>query len=329
MPEKKPLLAELFLEKIFFKHAFAFNKPPAPSTEKGEGRKWFKFYDEVVELDFSFVWPTLFTYPFHNLGFDSLNCACCQPSGLEAKNLSPGSRVEVEFQASGIYIFNPVDPDWAAEMHGRLPGKEQRLAKQKEWSLASPPIGPFDRQTKLFLPLKDALDLVDQGSARLTGEKQVAWFCQKKESFLSKEIEGLNQEINLVGRSLDAFEQKALQEFGLLSDRALADDLNYYFTSRYKEKVGELLTFIPTHLFSSKSKFHSPELSRSIKALQKQTLDAFKHFTLEEGGKFVHADRGRAFVKSASGLSLVKKFSQEKLIPVPKVKGKRSGVFWR
>jgi hypothetical protein len=329
MPEKKPLLAELFLEKMFFKHAFAFNKPPLKEPASSEPKKWFKFYDEVIELDFSFVWPTLFTHPFHNIGVDTLNCDCCRPEKPVQENVSPSSQLEVEFLSGGLYVFNPSDPDWAEEMHETLVGREQRLAKKKEWCLDTLPIGPFSKQEKAFLPLQNALELFNEGKARLTGKEKLSWFCQKKESFLSKEISHLNDENNYLGAQITSIESKALKEFGMLSSRALAEDLDYFFACRFKEKLAELLTFIPNHLFSTKSKFHSPELSRSIKALQKQTLEAFKNFTVEEGSKFVHAHGSRAYVKSDSGLSLVQKFSQERLIPVPKVKGRRNGVFWR
>ena len=258
-----------------------------------------------------------------------MNCGCCRPEGPADDNVSPASLLEVEFLSGGAYIYHPADPDWAVEIHQRLPDKQQRQAKQKEWCLENLPIGPFDRHAKIFVPAKNAFELEKDGTARSTGRHQLSWFCQRKESFLSREIVELNDQISAVGALLESREKTAVQQYGVLAPRALEDDLDHFYASRFKEKLGELLTFIPTHLFSPKSRFFLPELSRSIKALQTQTLDSFKQFTQEEGGKFVHASRSKAFIKGDSGLSLAQKFGRQNLIPVPRIKGKRQGVYWR
>ena len=88
LPVSKAKVFDFFIESICFKNNFAFNKKN-PKFDSGFVEK--KHFEKLKEIDFSFVWPVLFSFPFYNLGFDSVNCACCKPSELNNKNILPSS----------------------------------------------------------------------------------------------------------------------------------------------------------------------------------------------------------------------------------------------
>lgn len=322
VPLKKSLQAELFLEKIFFKHGFDFQKKKERQTQK-EKKSLFKPFMDIAELDFSFVWPTLFTFPYYNIGFDSLDCGCCQPQSLTANNISPASLIEVEFQSEGFYIMESNDLDFSQEFHESMPGQQSRKSMQKEWHLNTVPIGPFQKNQKALIPLAD-FKKIDSNQIKPSGRSQWHWFCQKKESFLSQEINALNHEITLLGKKLEELEKKALKQFKLNSTKALNESREYFFIKRNKEKIAELLAFIPRHLFSSRSRFYSKEIARTIKVIQAQTLHEFKEFAFSQGEKMVQSANMKAFVKSDSPLALARQFSLKQRLPLPLLRKKHA-----
>ncbi len=138
LPLSKHSVIDAFIESVLFRNNFAFEKklPKFDSgfTEKSSG--------QFSEVDFSFVFASLFSFPFHNLGFDSVNCSCCRPDSVYEKNVLPSSLAEVEFVQDAIY-FQPSNKAWNEFFDSVFSGKEKRLKRKAEWNLRSLHAGPF------------------------------------------------------------------------------------------------------------------------------------------------------------------------------------------
>ncbi|HLC36534.1 MAG TPA: hypothetical protein VJK05_02920 [archaeon] len=316
IPEKKALITEAFFEKMFFKFREALPRKEAAKTEI-EKINYSKILNDFVEVDFSFVWPNLFSFPLFNLGFDSKNCGCCIPATINEKNLSLSSLIEVEFLMNGIY-FESSHLTWSKEFHEKNEGKHLRERMQKEWFLKSIPAGPFKEKQKALIPLSDLKELLKENKARVLSRHELIWFCEKKESFLSKEISSLNKKIELIGRIIKEAELRALSEHKLMASMVLEKDSDFFYLKRFKENLSDLLSFIPSYLFFNNSKFFSMDLFNAVKVMQKKTLNEFNEFFQKNGSKAVQT-YSKSFVKKEKALHLLKEFAFESSIPVPKL----------
>ncbi len=319
LPSKNSLLIELFLEKMFFKHEFDLSKEEKKEFYSSEFPKNLRLEKDLTEIDFSFVWPTLLSKSFYNIGFESINCKCCKTSDFNAENVLPNSLIEVEFLSEGTY-FESNNIKWRKEFHEKRSGKEERLRMQKEFYLNSIPIGPFNKGVKELIPLTDVKNLLKKNQVRILSNHGLYWFCEKREAFLSKEINSLNALLEKVSIKCSEFEERFLKEFNLMSSNKLLENPEFFYLKCLKEVLSELICFTPTHLFSVNSKFYSTQLTEIIKTIQIQTIKEFQEFSKIKGAKFINFNNYKTFINSDSTLKLLKNFSLKQNIPLPKIK---------
>ncbi|MFH1256030.1 MAG: hypothetical protein V1494_01925 [Candidatus Diapherotrites archaeon] len=319
VPKQQFLQLELFLEKIFFKNNFALPKHENLKSESRAAASNRNFFPaDSTELSFTGIWPSIFSSDFLNLGFESINCACCAPDSFSAHNVLPSSLVEVEFLSSGFF-FNSFSEKFAREFHEKNASKNERLSFQNEWSMQSIPLGPFNEGARAQLLLPDALELEGKGAIRILSGNALEWVCTKNESFLSREINSLNSKISLLRRSVEAMEKNASQGKTLFSLEQLSLDPDFFFKSKSLEAINSFLCIFPMHLLSPASRFFSEKIARALEAVQAETLFKFREFSKASGARCFSSSIFRAFVASDSALSLAQKFSREFALPAPAV----------
>lgn len=321
LPESRKELAEKFLEKLFFENSFAafsgneLKKEFSQEQVKGS-------FDSLTEIDFSEVWPKLLSFPFHNLGFDTINCSCCTPSGILSNNVSLQSFASVSFKRNAFYFDSMLD-SFAKSFHESMPGKEKRINRKKEFCLKNYPIGPFNRHEKALVPLVDAINLLDEGSIELNASgHELNWFCNASESFLSKALNDLKAGALRLERKKALMQKEFLEKYNLLSEKLLQNNMVYLFNEASIEALNGLLSFIPLQLSSQDSKFYSRLIANEIKAIQAELLQKFREFSLNRKEKVIASNSLTAFVDSKNPLSLAEAFAEKNKVPMPSVKRK-------
>ncbi|MBS3059327.1 MAG: hypothetical protein J4224_02780 [Candidatus Diapherotrites archaeon] len=320
VPSESFLQAEALLEKIFFKSHFPVNVRK-PEKEFKEKRAEIRgLFSDVAELSFQGVWSTLLTFPFFNLGFESINCSCCKPDSVEETNLLPNSLVNCRFNVDGTY-FVPTMGDWGTEFHNSRPSQAERNFYKKEWNLSSFPAGPFFRGQLELLPFPDAVLLKSNETVSFASTGHILkWFCKKRESFLSVEVSALNRQAALHLKSLESLNKQLISSHGILFSSREKTGFGVAFRESFAESINSLLFQLPVVLSSKTSRFYSYELAEALDWIQASVLQNFKDFAEKQGSKQIHRDSSRVFVKTKTPLLLVERFSSKQGIPRPLVK---------
>jgi hypothetical protein len=305
---------DLFLEKIFFSNCALIEFEKSSSFFAEHCFAPLPRQGVVSKIDFSLVWAELFTNNFFNLGPKSMNCSCCAPLTLEARNLLPSTLIKVRF-CEDNFFFESASHSFAFNFHNSSHFKNERLSKKREFCLTSLPVGPFFRDDFAQIPLIDARKLISEGKAVLVSSKEdsashnLSWFCTKNEGFLSKEIRSINASLFFLNSKINFFEQS------LFAESSFA--FNYFSSLRWA--FSQIISSLPKHLTSPQSKFFSAELAKNIISVQEATVSRFKEFSEKEGYRVLHADKMGAFVKGSSSLRLAKSFSFQTKLPMPQV----------
>ena len=317
LPQQKFHQLEIFLENSYFKNKFV------PTTEERE----ITFnsiqtprgtYPEITEIDFSLIWPTLLTSPFYNIGPDSLNCGCCKPADSNARNVLPNSTAEVEFLEDGIY-FESYSPDFSLFFHNSNDMKENRLKRMNEFYLQAIPSGPFLKGRKQSIPLPDAQHLEKQNLVKSSNRNSLKWFCTRTESLLSKEVCALNQKIHCAQKYAKAEHHIAVQNHRLMATLQLQKSENYLYHQSCSKTLCNFLDSLTTHLLNQNSRFFSPILAETLRSIQFSVLHRFKEFTNQNGSRFIHSDKYRAFIDSEAPLHITKEFAERENLPQPAI----------
>ncbi|MDD3085525.1 MAG: hypothetical protein PHY04_00130 [Candidatus ainarchaeum sp.] len=321
---------ELFLEKIFFKNAQLISFDFEKEIFLDPGFQPFFKKDNLSKIDFSSIWFDLFSNNFFNIGPDSKNCSCCSPVTLESNNILPSSLIRVEFLEDNFF-FESSSPSFSFSFHTKMPFKNLRVNKRKEFFLNSFPVGPFFKGDLGLIPINDAKNLIKNEGVRIVSSKdslafiqnnfsvegvhELNWFCKNKESFFSKEVKLINSILSSLNNLIDS-NQKSLfskKTFGFFYSKILRDSLQSIFFN------------IPFHLTNSSSKFYSYSLACSIVSIQEATLAKFLEFSKNNGYRVIHANKSNAFVKGFSSLTLTKSFAQKHALPQPQISGFAGG----
>ncbi|MFH1663349.1 MAG: hypothetical protein ABH986_00810 [archaeon] len=310
----KPALTDFFIESVLFKNSFAFVKKN-PKFDSGFSGK--TSFSKLKEVDFSFVWPVLFSFPFHNLGFESINCSCCRPENPAERNVLPSSLIEVRFIQDGIY-FESTNNEWGSFVHENSSGKQKRVKKMIEWNLRSIPLGPFFRNDVLRVPLTDAAKLRDEGKVVFLSSHDLHWACTKKESFLSEKLSELNKKIVFFERRINELELNSVKENGIAFSLFLDEDTEFIFLSEYKKALRQLFSSVPFQLASFSSAFFDFSLSNSIKCVFASVLSRFREFSLLNSSASF-AQKNTVLIDSDNALDLLLEFSKSEGIPVPEL----------
>ncbi|MBI2529878.1 MAG: hypothetical protein HYW05_01940 [Candidatus Diapherotrites archaeon] len=322
LPETKQEIAEAWLEKIFFKHGFALSEAHIPKAPFAESRqKGFHSKDALMEVNFSEVWPLLITKSFFNLGFETLNCACCAPENLQSGNLFPNSPVNVKFLAHANY-FESISESFALNYHISNPNRDSRIARMQEFCLQAIPVGPTTKDREMLIPLHDAKQLQDEKSAQImpSGHK-LLWGCRKKESFLSLEISELHKKIAGLEALIAEIEKRHSEKFGLNCFAELEKNEKYNYALQKLSCLKALFTYLPRHLGCRSSRFYSETIADSLQAIEKSVMLGFREFTSAQGIR-CFAFRNKAFIEGKEALAIAKGFSGLASLPEPSI-GKR------
>lgn len=318
VPENNKAVALLFLENCFFKNSFAMQKNASINNQAfEEGASGF--FENVSEIDFSQVWAWLFSSKQYNLGFETINCKCCKPEGFTAGNVLPDSRLEVKFLQNGFY-YNSESQDFALEFHNSKDNKKARLQRMKEWFLKSIPTGPFNTGEKCLVPLNDALLLEQSGKAKISGNEMLNWFCEKKESFMAREIQMLILKITQCEDKLLLLEHNALTAHKVLCSFQLSETPEYLTAYYEKQALERLLKAVLKELNNSSSAFYSEKLAQALKAVQCQKIAQFKQIAKTTGEKILQASPETILIQAENPLVLVKEFAKKAKTPMPAIR---------
>jgi len=232
-----------------------------------------------------------------------------------ADNLLPDSKLAVLFSRDGLY-FQSFHDGFAKSFHASQPGRLNRERFREESRLSCFPVGPFLRNQPALLLLPDALELVHRGKASLQGQgHSLKWFCKRRTSTLSaafRELLALHENISTL---LAKREGKAAAH-SLAAHALLATDPEFRYLESLRAAATELLARVPAQLTDPRSIFYFEPLASSVEAVQALTLNRFKEFALEHGGKWLGSKQAQAFFSHERPLTLVKEFSAAEALPL-------------
>lgn len=319
LPAFSAELGDVFLENIFFKYGYPilFEKDFSPKKTGNDGLN--PVGSGVAKISFLKSLNSILAFPFHNVGFDSINCECCKNYG-DSQNVSPSSLVWARFLVDGLY-FESSFMGWAKKFHESEQFKKQRVEFQKEWGFDSVPAGPFFSNQKHSIPLADYWFLSKNNFVEKSFEfSEKVWFCKKKESFLSKELKEIDRLHFAVGAlsSTVEFEKTSSGTF-LLSQHAKDSFSSHYFKS-YKlqlDKVSESLLLClmaqnPCWLLDER-------VSGAVDCIKAGLLKNFKKFAEESSFCGTKLKNLSAFISSKNPLFLAKNFSRKFNLREPEI----------
>jgi hypothetical protein len=319
IPDSSQERAELFLENIFYSEAQPIFFESSETTFLSYSQPPWAEFEKLSSIDFTLFWPRIFTNNFFNL--DSSQCSCCAPvsnNTISQKNLLPSTKIEVIPLSD--FFYDSSSKNFADEFHSINSFKIEREARMKENFLKKPPIGPLTANTKIKIPIHDALRLIESGQVTLGNEHSFKWFCIKNESFFSTQ---LKKYLGL----LDFVEDELKKEnYSLSSSNSknffnpLKPTLEQIFLTQKESLLSSVLAETTFNLLSKRSKFYSSQLAEKILGIQEHVLSSFEEFSEKKGYRIIHSDSRNAFIKGHSCLDLTKSFSQEKGLPTPEIK---------
>ncbi len=318
LPEKLFDSAEIFLENNFFREKIF---PKREKFSRDAGMLHFPpngVFSDVAELDFFNVWLKVFSKNFWNLGFESLNCSCCEPLTIFDKNLLSNSLVKVRFLEDGFY-FESFSKAFSEKFHKSNPFSEKRLRHKKEFFLQFIPVGPFFKNNVATITLHDALALSAEKKLEIISLQEKNWFCAKKESFISGAFCGFALELSEIDSILSKIEFSG-GEKGFFSSPSSKNDFEKFYFSCCKNFLADFSRELLFHLNDKNSKFYSPRLSDSVDSVKELFLFKFRKFGEKNSTKAIHFTQNRAFVESKTPLILVKEFAFSEKLPVPEIR---------
>lgn len=310
IPINKNKQFEIFLENLFFKNSFYthFNSDEVISFRKPFKEKTFP---NAIELDFSRVFSQLLLQ--NNIGFDSLNCSCCKARDFFSPNVLPSSLIKAKFKEEAFY-FNSAFNWFAEKFHLTHPKKNLRLQRKKEFFLNSFPVGPFYSNQEELIPLTDALLLRENNSIEiLPNTHELAWYCNKKKSFLPKELSLLLKKSNSLKDSLNLISKNMLSQHNLQAFSLLEKDIEYGFKKSYSELLLALFNYSSHYLTSASNKYFSKKLFQAILSLQAIVLENLKEFLEEKNARFLYAKNNKVFLQNLDSFDLEEFFEKQKI----------------
>ncbi|MEM0360158.1 MAG: hypothetical protein QXK06_02355, partial [Candidatus Diapherotrites archaeon] len=305
---KEREIGRIFLENAAFQN---FALLPCKQEQKKRNAKK-AICQNLIELDFSRA--ILEKIAKTNLGPESLNCDCCQPTSINAENVLPNSLVEVEFLENGFYFDSSI-PLFAKKFHESNSGKSSRLARKKEFFLESIPVGPFYFGQRAVVPLADAHSLYRNGFVRIAGEKGLKWHCIKKPSFLAESVSSiLSLEDSLKKRVLE-IEKKDVLEKGL-------NAFNPFFSNPEKAVLEAFLKACSSIIESVSlcleiDFFSEGDFAEILEALNSGLVFKYNELLCERNSEPIYCISGRAFVKRMELFTDLAVISRDFGIPLP------------
>jgi hypothetical protein len=335
VPELSAQKASLFLQNSFFKNSYSQENETREKTESFEenassffqnissrGLENFQknsFFENVSEIDFTPTWAGwLFSSNSCNLGFETINCNCCRPEGINAENILPNSMIEAKFLQNGFYYASQ-NPEFALEFHNSNGNKKARVQRMNEWFLNNIPTGPFNAGEKALIPLNDALMLEKTGKAEILGKSSLEWFCKNKKSFISNEIQTLILKITRTEDRLLESEHNALKAHKVLCSGQLSQNPEYLALYFEKKALEKLLKAVLKELSNPSSECYSSRLGKALKAVQNSKISEFKQLAKQSFGKILSANNNTVLLQAENPSILIKEFAQKAKTPRPEI----------
>jgi len=274
IPSAGFLQQEIFLENIFFKNNFAPEQLSKHDMHEIHLSQAASFFRGTPEFDLAPLIPSLLTDAVYNLGPDSINCSCCEPKTLDAKNLLPSTLVEVEFLKDAFY-FESGNSCFSNAFHESNSLKENRLQRKKEFFLKQFPIGPFSRNQASQIPLPDAAVLEQDSSAKILGFKERHWHCMKQESLVSKTIKAIMEETAEANSFIEKTQRECFAGNGIMGFSEMEKNFSLRFALEYKKSLEFFLLNLPAHFCNRESRFYNPVFSSAVEAVYSNAIIAF------------------------------------------------------
>ncbi len=314
LPKSTPFILDSFIEAVLFRNNFAFLKKKQ-KFDSGFSEK--NYFSELKEINFSSVWPVLFSFPFYNLGFDSVNCNCCVPSDLNQRNILPSSLIEIKFVQDAVY-FESSSKKFSSFFHSCASGEEKRIKRMKEWKLKSIPLGPFFRNDVLRVPFDDALTLFSEEKAVFLSDHSLNWFCTKKENFFSRELNELNNRLLFFNNLLEEMEKKSIKENKIAFKLFLENNLDFLFFSEFASVLKLIFSSVPFHLTSFSSAFFDSIFSEAVSCVFSSVLSRFSSFSILNSSKS-YIRKNAVLLDSRNPLEILSEFSRKENLPLPEL----------
>lgn len=318
VPEDLSQLSETFLENsIFLSKSLPDGTADFPSFNSENRQFHNRFLRNVTGIDFSSMWPYLILENFFNLGFETINCNCCKPDSLSAKNLLPSSTVLAEFQLDGFF-FESFSQSFAERFHNQNALKMQRLAYKNEWQLNSFPVGPFYRGTRAEILLSDALLLLAEGKLKiLSAGNSLKWRCMKHESKLSSNLSKMLSALHQLQGILTKMEKSYLERFGLFYLKEIEKNKLYKETLKATGRLFTLVKAIPSSI--TEQNYADSSLAHALISLQEYLAYDFFSYSRKQGSLPILTNANFAFLRTDSAFSLAKGFFSSQKLPLPEI----------
>jgi len=287
---------DFFLENILFASSKPVPLERKQSLSKAVPTKGFS------EIDFSKLAAIVSAKPFHNIGFESINCTCCKPNSLEDKNVLLSSLVRVRFLREAFY-FNSASKNWAKQFHFANQFKAEREKRKKEYFSDFFPVGPFSRNQEEDILFKDALSLAEKGAVKILGSKEFSWCCLQEESFLSKEINMVREKLASTIKLLEKETSFVVASKGLFFAQEIESKPDFFYWKIMKKSLSKILSKIPDLLSNPESRFFFAEVAVPLEVIFAGISEDFNGVALEEG----------TFLRNFSSKTVIDSFSAQRI----------------
>jgi hypothetical protein len=195
-------------------------------------------------------------------------CACCAPTNLFHASLQEGSVVDTRVTQDGVYIHTN-NTAQSNEYHETHPGKEKRLARQREFGLSTIPIGPLFRNEKISLALNEARNEIKQGTLMAEINLTLAyWKCTKQPFVLEKIRQNLSARAQVHDVQQNMLTQPYLMQFQLAYTAQLQKDplvqLHTLAARRTKDWTANLANHLIFHPTAWREATHAQLLEKAV-----------------------------------------------------------------
>ncbi|MDD4662488.1 MAG: hypothetical protein PHR48_01285 [Candidatus ainarchaeum sp.] len=264
---KNDEILNILFENNFFENRLVLkNKSTIDFSKKNELIK------NTINMDFSNIWAYLLQDDFYNISYETINCNCCKPKELFSTNTLSSSLVEVMFLNNGTYFLSK-NKEWSRNYHKNNSCKENRDNYKKTNGLREYPVGPFFKNQKEQILLFDAVRLLEEKEITLTynNNNNISWFCEKKESFVSKLIHFIKNKLNQIETSINLSTYANYSKN--INSLELENNTNFIIYITQYKLLTDLLEEIPKFMLHRNTKFYDPEIEKAIKSIKLETIN--------------------------------------------------------
>jgi len=256
---------------ILFENNFFESRLVLKSKSTIDFSKKDEFIKNTINMDFSNIWAYLLQNDFYNISYETINCSCCKPKDVFSTNTLPSSLVEVEFLNTGTYFLSK-NKEWSKNYHKNNENKKNRDNYKKNNKLKENPVGPFFRNQREQIMLFDAIGLLEDKEIILTNKNNnLSWFCEKKESFVSKLIHSIKNKLTQIETSINLSTYANYSK--TINSLELENNTNFIIYITQYKLLTDLLEEIPKFMLHKNTKFYDPIIENAIKSIKLETIN--------------------------------------------------------